>query len=542
MKKSISVNDCKLMFNDKFNTLTMKELGIELKHFLMGTAPENPSFLVNQDELKKKLIDKFCDFFDKNKAQGLEIIFLKSNYGNGKSHFIRTIDTFLSEYDNIITKRVSLKQEETDLKKKILESITQKVLKECATFLINSVEKDTLSEEVQVLMALGERYSIDANLAKLLYKAARSNNITDQVQAIAIIKGNYLLEYLKNLGCKEKELNDDFYYNVIRLVSIYLQENDLFLVSVFDEYEHVFSWKSEKYRKKLYADIKYFTDHLAMFRNMFFVFAESDSVDNKLESSDDPAFKSRKVNLTYQIADISSKKEIENLFRMILKRYEKYYEVSFEEYTKDILQMIYDDQMVIEKTNYRGYTQTIMRVLDQCRNNPTEVKVLRTNKDSSDNNDKFEEVDNIEKEKYNKWKKATSISKKTMLGEMLEMMIDTSKERIVFKSKKRGEYVTQKNQYLKKYYIISTDNPSKRDLEKKVANLQEIMPSEEEKIYVLYPATEGDIDDVNNIKIVLYDDSTVKSSFNMVYDSIKEVCDMDVYLSALDIRRSNEKD
>ena len=67
MKKSISVNDCKLMFNDKFNTLTMKELGIELKHFLMGTAPENPSFLVNQDELKKKLIDKFCDFFDKNK-------------------------------------------------------------------------------------------------------------------------------------------------------------------------------------------------------------------------------------------------------------------------------------------------------------------------------------------------------------------------------------------------------------------------------------------------------------------------------------------
>ena len=129
-----------------------------------------------------------------------------------------------------------------------------------------------------------------------------------------------------------------------------------------------------------------------------------------------------------------------------------------------------------------------------------------------------------------------------MLGEMLEMMIDTSKERIVFKSKKRGEYVTQKNQYLKKYYIISTDNPSKRDLEKKVANLQEIMPSEEEKIYVLYPATEGDIDDVNNIKIVLYDDSTVKSSFKMVYSSRKEVYDMDVYLSALDIRRSNEKD
>lgn len=170
MKKKISVNDCKSMFNDKFNTLTMKELGIELKHFSMGTAPENPSFLVNQDELKKKITEKFCDFFDVNKAQGLEVVFLKSNYGNGKSHFIRTIYTFLNEYENVITRRVSLKQEETDLKKKILESISQKVLKECATFLINSVEEDALSEEeAAILMAVEEKYSIDANLAKLRF-------------------------------------------------------------------------------------------------------------------------------------------------------------------------------------------------------------------------------------------------------------------------------------------------------------------------------------------------------------------------------------
>ena len=62
MKKKISANDCKAMFNDKFSSLTMKELGIELKHFSMGTAPETPSFLVNQDELKKKITEKFCDF------------------------------------------------------------------------------------------------------------------------------------------------------------------------------------------------------------------------------------------------------------------------------------------------------------------------------------------------------------------------------------------------------------------------------------------------------------------------------------------------
>lgn len=545
MKKKISVNDCKSMFNDKFNTLTMKELGIELKHFSMGTAPENPSFLVNQDELKKKITEKFCDFFDVNKAQGLEVVFLKSNYGNGKSHFIRTIYTFLNEYENVITRRVSLKQEETDLKKKILESISQKVLKECATFLINSVEEDALSEEeAAILMAVEEKYSIDANLAKLLYEAARSNDVALQVQAIAILKGNYLPEYLKNFGCKKQELNSEFYYNVIKLVSIYLKEIDYFLVIVFDEYEHVFSWKSEKYRKNLYEDIKLFTDNLATFGNMFFVFAESDSVDNESESSDDPAFKSRKANLTYQIADISSETEVEKLFRMILKRYEKYYEVSFEAYTDDILQMIYDDPLIREKTNYRGYTQAIMRVLDQFRNKPPKAKRVRRNKVSDNENGKIDEGElyNIEKEKYDKWKKATSISKKTMLCEMLEKMIATSKESIVSKSKKKGEYVTRKNQCLKRYYIISTDNPSKKDFEKRVVNLQDFIFSEEEKIYVLYPASEEDIDDNSNIKTILYNDSTVENSFKIMYGDEIEEYDMDVYLSTLDIRRSNAKD
>lgn len=545
MKKKISVNDCKSMFNDKFNTLTMKELGIELKHFSMGTAPENPSFLVNQDELKKKITEKFCDFFDVNKAQGLEVVFLKSNYGNGKSHFIRTIYTFLNEYENVITRRVSLKQEETDLKKKILESISQKVLKECATFLINSVEEDALSEEeAAILMAVEEKYSIDANLAKLLYEAARSNDVALQVQAIAILKGNYLPEYLKNFGCKKQELNSEFYYNVIKLVSIYLKEIDYFLVIVFDEYEHVFSWKSKKYRKNLYEDIKLFTDNLATFGNMFFVFAESDSVDNESESSDDPAFKSRKANLTYQIADISSETEVEKLFRMILKRYEKYYEVSFEAYTDDILQMIYDDPLIREKTNYRGYTQAIMRVLDQFRNKPPKAKRVRRNKVSDNENGKIDEGElyNIEKEKYDKWKKATSISKKTMLCEMLEKMIATSKESIVSKSKKKGEYVTRKNQCLKRYYIISTDNPSKKDFEKRVVNLQDFIFSEEEKIYVLYPASEEDIDDNSNIKTILYNDSTVENSFKIMYGDEIEECDIDVYLSTLDIRRSNAKD
>lgn len=537
MKKKISANDCKLMFNDRFNLLTMKELGIELKHFSMGTAPETPSFLVNQDDLKKRLIEKFSDFFDVNKTQGLEVIFLRSNYGNGKSHFIRTIYSFLSEYDNVITKKVSLKQEETDLKKKILESISQKVIKECAVFLINSVEEDALSqEEAAVLLAVEERYSIDARLAKILYEAARSENFVFQVQAIAILKGNYLPEYLKNFGCRKQDVNSEFYYNVIKLVSIYLSKTDYYLVIVFDEYEHVFSWKSEKHRKSLYEDIKLFTDNIGTFGNLFFVFAESDSVNNKSESSDDPAFKSRKANLTYQIADISSEKEVEKLFKMILKRYEKYYEISFATYENDMLQMVFDDSMVKEKTNYRGYTQAIMRVLDHYRNTPPKTKINRDN-----DNIESEKINIIEKNKFDKWKTATSISKKTMLCELIEKMIDISKESIISKSKKKGEYLTKANQILKRYYIISTDRASQKDFENKVYNLRNLF-DKDEKIYILYPALEGETDEIDIATIIFYDDRTVENAFKAIMLNNTDADDMDAFLSILDVRRSNAKD
>ena len=64
----------------------------------------------------------------------------------------------------------------------------------------------------------------------------------------------HLPSYLKSFDCKSKDLNSDFYYNVIRLISVYLKETTHYLVVVFDEYEHVFSWRSSEARKSLYQE------------------------------------------------------------------------------------------------------------------------------------------------------------------------------------------------------------------------------------------------------------------------------------------------
>lgn len=541
IKKKISANDCKAMFGDKFNSLTMKEIGIELKHFSMGTAPESPSFLVNQDDIKKRLVDKFCDFFDMNKPQVLEVLFLKSNYGNGKSHFIRTIYAFLNDYENVITKKVSLKQEETDLKKKILESISQKVLKECAIFLVSNAEEESLSnEKVAVTMTISEKYMVDANLANVLYEAARNKDIATQVQSIAILKNNYLPEYLKDIGCKKNDLNNEFYYDVIKLVSLYLRETESYLVIVFDEYEHVFSWKNEKYRKNLYEDIKLFTDNIRTFGNLFFVFAESDSVDNESESSDDPAFKSRKANLTYQIADISSENEVDKLFKMILMRYEKYYETSLETYYEDMIRMVNEDPLIKEKTNYRAYTQSIMRVLDLYRNKPPRSRKLKRVNESNKKTEENKEIQLINSAEniYDKWDKSTSISKKTILCEMLELMINNVGGKIISLSKKRGEIVAILEGMQNVYHIISTDNPSENDIKKRIESTQNISG----RTYFIYPMINGDNFENANVSIVYYDNNTIKNTLNSLYSSELKADSMSVYLSILNKGSYNAED
>ena len=540
MKKSISPNDCKAMFSDKLSSLSMKELGIELKHFAIGTAPEFPSFLVNQDELKKLLIDKFTNFFDPSRSQGLEVIFLKSNYGNGKSHFIRTIHSFLNNFENVFAKKVSLKQEKTDLKIKILEGVGQKAIKDSATFFVNSAVEESLADEKEaILLTLGEKLNINSVLSELLYQAARSEDISKQSQAIAILKGNYLPAYLKTFSLKRTDLTNEFYFNVIRLVCYFLYESNCYLVIVFDEYEHVYSWKDTQARKVFFEDIKLFTDNIDTYKNLFFVFAESESVGNDSESFDDPAYVSRKKGRTYQIENISSEAEVQKLFKMIKSRYEKYYETSLDEYVDEILEEINSDPQVKTNSNYRNYTQVIMRILDQYRNRPSKTrKIKKPNLNFIvPQNDNAEENANESVRLTDKWKSATSISKKTLLCDALEYILSHSDEKIIIKSKKRGFYQTQNQRDKIEYHIISTDNPSSSDF---IKRYNEVLRTQEEsdvaKSIILYPYKQGTNDEFKYENVIFYDIDKVPSVLEQIYANNENLEDVFSCLMALETR------
>lgn len=530
MKRKISPNDCKSMFSDKLTSLSMKELGIELKHFAIGTAPESPSYLVNQEELKKLLIDKFANFFDPVHSQGLEVIFLKSNYGNGKSHFIRTIHTFLNNYENVLAKKVSLKQEKTDLKIKILEGIGQKVIKDSATFFVNAASEKSLAfEKEAILLTLGEDHDINSVLSELLFQAAKSEQISKQAQAIAILKGNYLNAYLKTFNLKRSDLNSEFYFNVIKLICDYLYKSEYYLVIVFDEYEHVYSWKDAQARKLFFEDIKLFTDSIDTYKNLFFVFAESESVDNDPEASDDPAYVSRKKGRTFKIENISSEAEVIKLFKMIRSRYEKYYEISFDEYVEEILEAINNDPQVKANSNYRTYTQVIMRCLDQFRNSPPKAKKNKKciSRVVREEYGKDEKVIDGSIDLKSKWTAATSISRKTLLCEALEYILEHSTEKIISRSKKKGIYQSQKDAKTIEYHIIATEKPSSADFIKRYNEALKVQEeSEVSECIILYPYKDGINDEFKYENVIFYDVENIPYKLEQIYaikDQIGEV-------------------
>lgn len=512
MKKKIRPSDCKNMFNDKFSSLSMKELGIELKHLSVGTAPENPSFLVNQEELKEIIVKKFSIFFDEDKSQGLEMIFLKSNYGNGKSHFIKSIYSFLSNYENIYTRKISLKQEKEDLKFKILEAVSQKTLKDCATYFVNEAITNSGIENKEVIISnLIDNYSISSVLAELLYYSTNSEDISMQTKAIAILKGNYLSEYLKSFKLKAEYLNSGFYFNTIRLLCDYLRRKTIYLAIIFDEYEHIFSWKDKNALITFAYDLKKFTDDIEIYKNLLLIFAESEASSSKAESLHDPAFNTRKPPITFTISNISSFTEVEKLYKMIRTRYEKYYDISLDEFSSQILEELKNNLELKSKTDYRAYTTTIMKILDEYRNHPPKV-IKKTI------NGTFEQ----------KWLAATSIAKKTILCDALEHVIKHSNEKIVDKKVKNGIIHTQINDDRLTYCVVATDHPSTKDCLKR----HEIAFYENElsKFVMLYPRINSTDDYILIQGCIFYDSDKIPAILETIYANTDHIENVIKYL------------
>lgn len=579
MINNITPYACEKLFDNNFNLLNRKEIGIELKHFSIGTPPESPSFLVNQDNLKKILIDKFKAFFDSENSKGMEMVFLKSNYGNGKSHFFRRISSFFNQYENVTVKNVSMPQVKIDLHQKILEGISQKFIKNCSECLINELRGHDLSQNRdQLIQDLIEKYSINIDLASLIYEIASEKDTSKCIQAISILKGTYLDEYLRNFKIKKSTLNSSFYFEELSLFSKYLVKTNSYIIILFDEYEHIHTWSNSKARALFYSNLKALTDELIKYSNFFFLFAESVASDNTdPEAKIDPAFVSRKRNITYQIEDISSEQEVVNLLDMIKIRYEKYYEIDYSKYYQTILEEVCNSSKVGANSNYRSYISEIVKVLDEYRqdnsirnesnnfrqriitsdSNDSDYQQLSLNsseylKNSYNNTEEQFSLSNqkeIEESSSNsslmgaQWKTASSKTRKTILCNILLDLIAHSADTLQEKHIKKGYIFTSNTQESTLYKICVTVNPSNADFSKCVNEAAiENRRYGANKVIIMYPY----IQDINKEilpknefsqeLVILFNVDEVPNNLNKLYSRDFKETDVLQCLSLFDVR------
>ena len=242
---------------------------------------------------------------------------------------------------------------------------------------------------------------------------------------------------------------------------------------------------------------------------------------NNLDRIIDPAYNSRKSIMTYQIEKINSEEDIKNLFYMIKDRYEKYYEIKLDDYVNEILTKVFVDENIKNNPNYRSYTQTIMKILEDYKEISQENKKTRI------------DINNLEK----KWELATSISKKSILCDTLEYILKNSDEEIIYSSKKKGVYQTLKDSTKTSYYIVVTEKASTSDLKKRYNTIKKEQINEKiNKTIIIYPYQNG-INDISfeGIDIIFYDIKDVYIKLEKIFNNPNHIENVADYLQELEV-------
>ncbi|WP_026881735.1 hypothetical protein [Clostridium akagii] len=507
------------IFEDKFDKLSMKDIAIELKHYRIGTAPENPSFVANQEEAKHKIIEKFKDFFDL--STGLELPILISNIGDGKTHFIRMISDAFSKVNNVRVRRIYIRDEQVDIKLKILEAVERNEIKNCVNKIFKKY-KVASNDENYAVANLQEKYGINKNLAITLIKG-NLNDVKIHTQAIQLLKGNFEVEFIDTYLYNFQESSEEFYFDFLKILCDYFEAENLYTIIVFDEIEHVMDWKDQEKQKRFFRNIKELTDKLTLYKNLFLILAATqiyggeDFVQhiNLIE----PATYDRMKSLFINLKDISSDEEVMNLINYLKKRYEKYYSINLDEnlvFTH--LKQRFKTERV--ENTYRNYAQEITKIFDEYRNNE------HCNEEISDKKEKnaFNNIDvdtyDAKKQALIRWKNAASpIANKSFIVEAVGALLVLSGNELININRRTGYIIVSSKEKEKKLFYItytSRKNFAKLFSDKLNVALRIKEQKSIKSLVYLYPKEltkldKNQIDSYRNqgIEIVSYDDQLI---------------------------------
>ncbi|MBG9942318.1 hypothetical protein ABE237_29240 [Brevibacillus formosus] len=398
------------MFQERL--LTKEEQEDEIKKFREGVAPLQPSFIINQDSLISKLKHSFHEFYAKTRV--MESYVIVGNPGDGKSHILNTIHSYLKSINNniVINERTQGFGTKFDMVSLILNKVNSPVTIQALTKKIKDITQEYTSQDQYIQIDhISSSLQVSFALATLLWKITYSSSDLEKIKAMNILTSRdsspntlHSLE-IENFDKTQDVL--DFFYVIMAI----LREKNIFIIILIEELEHIFKWDPIP-KLKFYEQLKEFIDNSQKLGNLFILmfstYVLNDEYSENQYTQDiylqDRALYTRLQPKVIKIKRISSKEEVSILVEKLVERYMKVYKLSSFDFNK-LMEEINASIKGDNKT-FRSYIQRTAYLLDQLK----ETSEKKTQENEFTNLQELEKT-NIDKDEKIEYRKTEYVNK-----------------------------------------------------------------------------------------------------------------------------------
>lgn len=431
----------------------------ELSGMKNSQPPEEPTFIINQTEVKDRLSLKLSDCIQE---RGFEHIVLTGRIGGGKTHFLNWIQSRLSQTGQFYMTKFQV-QETSIVKYSFIQMIVSKLFQvyyedftQAIYSLVNNLQLDSSNRD-KFIGDLGSLYRISNDLSTLLYTIQiRSDKASAAMRVIGASHGK---TETSKLGIKK--LRDADYLKIIEFFLSH-KKREGFLLVLLDEFEHAYTYLTPANRRNFFISYKLFIDEAIKFNppSLALITSVTEQYEGNLKEKVIKIEQALWSRLQHQVNSLrefepSNIEEFKELLSELGLRYNIAYgyDGGFEndsEMRKRFLNRLGGESA--QAMSYRDAILTLLRIMDDMRMNRESIKVSLPK-----NNNRYDKE--ISKAK-NLWEKAHYNAKPALIKSSLELLFnDLNYKRINLVEELGSLLMISVDTQNKLFYIAISSNP-----------------------------------------------------------------------------------
>ncbi|KAB2481420.1 BREX system ATP-binding domain-containing protein [Bacillus cereus] len=347
----------------------------ELSGMRNTEPPERPTFIINQQNVKDVIAQKFSDCYE---GFGFSHVVLTGKIGGGKTHFLNWIESRLKKQGEFYTIKFQV-QETNIVKYSLVRMIVAKVFQNYYTDFSSAFTDFTKNIQIEkndnrdvIISKICEEFDITSNLAILFYALYEQNDKSSA--ALRIIGASHGRTEIQRL--KIKELNDNDYIKIIEMFLNHKSRSG-FLLILLDEFEHAFSSLTVNARNKFFVSYKEFIGKAIQFNqpSVALITSVTEQYEGNLESAVSKNEQALWTRLKPQITELlefnpTNNEEFMELFMHLSTRYKVAYKYDIgEDYPQEMKKYFLDyiGGRSTQAISYRDAISNMIKIMDELR-------------------------------------------------------------------------------------------------------------------------------------------------------------------------------